>query len=101
MGRLVRDAVVLEVARDLPLGDRLVRAVAPHPPAVEVATVGADDDAAEVRVVVDVDREPTPHLRSPPATRSPRLVAVPTRVRTELLAHAARLDPPRPAAALL
>ena len=51
-------------------------AVAPHPAAVEIAAVGADDDAAEVGVVVDVDGEPAPHLRPAPAARSPRLVAI-------------------------
>ena len=52
------DTVVFEVGADLPLGDRRVLPVGPRPAAVQVARFGADADAAEVRVVVDVDGEP-------------------------------------------
>ena len=67
---------------------------------MQVACVGADPDAAQVDVVTQVDREPAPHPRTAPAARSPRLVAVATRV-DEVVAHARGLDPARPAARLL
>ena len=100
VGGRVGHAVVGDLARDLPLLDARVLALGPHPAAVEIAGVGADADAAEVRVVVDVDREPAPHLRAAPTARAPRLVAVAARV-DELVAHAVGLDPARPAAGLL
>src|SRR4051794_25753541 len=96
----VRDAVVGDVARYLPLLDARVFAFGPHPSSVEVAGVGADADPTEVHVVADVDREPAPHLRATPPPRAPRLVAVTARV-DHLVAHAVGLDPPCPTAGLL
>src|SRR5205823_378082 len=96
----VRDLVGRELGAHVPLADAARLAVAPHPAAVEVARLGADADAAEVRVVADVDREPAPHGGSAPAPRPPRLVAVAARL-AERVAHAVGLDPAAPAAGLL
>src|SRR6185436_15860216 len=88
------------LAGDLPLLDARVLTVGPHPSAVQIAGFGADPDAAEMRLVVDVDREPAPHLRPAPPARAPRLVAVATCI-DELVADAVGFDPARPAAGLL
>src|SRR5438876_10693213 len=67
---------------------------------MEVARLRAHADAAEVRVVADVDRDAGPHARPAPAPRPPRLVAVAARL-AERVAHAVGLDPAAPAAGLL
>src|SRR5438874_7430224 len=97
----VGEAVVGQLRAHVPFANARVLAVAPDPSSVEVARGGADADPAEVGIVADVDGEPTPHLRTAPAPRSPRLVAVAARVATELVPGATRLDPARPPSRLL
>src|SRR5690242_11859900 len=96
---LVRHTVGCELARDLPLADARMRPVGPDPAAVQVAGIGADANAAEMRVVTDVDREPAPHLRAAPAARAPRLVTIAARL-DERRTLALRFDPAAPAACL-
>src|SRR5437870_12679724 len=98
--RPVREAVGLELRPHVPRPDARDGAVAPDPAAVEIARLGSDADATQVRVVADVDREPAPHTWPAPAARSPRLVAVAARL-GELVAHAVGLDPAAPPPRLL
>src|SRR5215831_13092930 len=84
------EAVGGELGREVPAADARVLGVAPDPPAMQIARVGADPDAAQVDVVAQVDREPAPHARPAPAARPPRLVTVAARL-DQLVAHALRL----------
>src|SRR5262249_43770204 len=89
-----------ELARDLPLANARVGALGPYPAAMEIAGIGTDTNSAEMRFVPDVDGEPPPHLRTAPTARTPRLVAIASRI-DEVVTGAGDFDPSRPAAGLL
>src|SRR5262249_52567496 len=97
-------AVVGELAPHPPLVDAGVIAVFPNPAPMQVARLRTDADASKVhafteRLAAEVDREPTPHRRAAPASRSPRFVAVAAGV-GPLMTRAAGLEPTRPPAGL-
>src|SRR5262245_40537012 len=72
--------VALDDRVELPAADAAASSVTPHPALVNVAGCRPHADAAEVRVVADVDREPAPHLEAAALafrlSRSPGLVAI-------------------------
>src|SRR5271154_6533033 len=72
--------ILRQLCTDTPFGHRSSACAVPDPAPMQIAGAGPESDPAEVRLLSDVDREPTPHLGPAPAARAPRAIAVPVRV---------------------